>query len=72
MQQPNTSGVPAPIVSSLDALSTQELEALGDQLNADMRANSAAWTQFQPSKDHRSLELIQQWQADVKQSREDE
>jgi hypothetical protein len=49
---------------SLDTLSTQELEALGSQLNADMRANSAAWTQFQPSDDHWSLALILQWQAD--------
>lgn len=47
----------------LDTLSTQELEVLGDQLNAAMHANSAAWTQFQPSENHRSLELIQQWQA---------
>ena len=48
---------------SLDTLSTQELEVLGDQLNAAMHAQSAAWTQFQPSEDHRSLDLIQQWQA---------
>lgn len=61
MQQPSSF-----TAASLEALSTQELEVLGAQLNADMQAQSYAYMQYEPTEDHRSLALLQQWQATVK------
>lgn len=49
--------------SSLDSLSTQELESLGTDLNAAMQSQSRAWLQYEPTNDHGSLKLFQQWSA---------
>jgi hypothetical protein len=58
MQQPSSF-----TAASLESLSTQELEVLGTQLNAAMQAQSYAYMQYEPTEDHRSLALLQQWQA---------